>query len=95
MSRAAFLVALHEVLGRLPTPEERHAFLASMARQCGGERIYVAHRELTADEAMPEIERLRSDGWSIRRIASAIGWSKSRVAQVVQLSALKLDSEAA
>lgn len=95
MSRAAFMIALHETLGRLPTPEEKTAFLRAMARECGGCRIYVAHREMTADEASPEIERLHGEGWSLRRIAAAVGWSKSRVAEVVQLSALKVDSEAA
>ena len=94
MSRAAFLIALHEALGRLPTDAERRTFLASMARQCGGERIYVAHRQLTADEAAEEIMRLQSLGWSLRRIAGSVGWCKSRVAEVIAVhnSALKVDS---
>lgn len=97
MSRAAFMIALHETLGRLPTPEEKLAFLRSMARQCGGERIYVAHRQMTADEALPEISRLHEAGYSVRRIALAVGWGKSRVAEVlaVHIPALKVDSEAA
>ena len=79
MSRAAFLIALHEALGRLPTDAERRTFLASMARQCGGERIYVAHRQLTDAEAEAEIARLQALGWSVRRIAGAVGRSKSSV----------------
>ena len=94
MSRAAFLIALHDALGRLPTDAERRAFLASMARQCGGERIYVAHRQMTADEAAEEILRLQAQGYSVRRIAGAVGWCKSRVAEVLTVhnSALKVDS---
>jgi hypothetical protein len=95
MSRAALLIALHETLGRLPTTEERHAFLQSLARQCGGERVYIAHRQMTADEAADEIERLRAAGWSVRRIAGAVGWSKSAVSRVlcVPNSALKMDTQ--
>lgn len=94
MSRAIFLIALHEMLGRQPTDAERIAFLHAMAREAGGSRVYVAHRQMTADEAAEEITRLRSAGWSVRRIAGAVGWSKSRVAEVVQFSALKVDTQA-
>ena len=97
LTRAAFMIALHETLGRLPTPEEKHAFLKAMARECGGERIYIAHRVLTAAEIEPEILRLHADGWSVRRIAGATGWGKSYVAQVVAVHklALLVDTEAA
>lgn len=97
MSRAVLMIALHESLGRLPTPEEKQRFLESVIRQAGGERIYIAHRQMTADEAAPEIERLRLMGWSVRRIAGAVGWQKSRVAEVLSVhnSALKVDSEGA
>lgn len=84
MSRAVFLIALHETLGRTPTDAERECFLQSVAKQVGGSRIYVAHRQLDSAEVEPEIARLRLAGYSVRRIASAVGWSKSHVAEVVQ-----------
>lgn len=85
MSRAAFLIALHEALGRLPTDSERRNFLRSMSRQCGGERIYVAHRALSEAEAESEIARLHNLGWSVRRIACAVGWSKSSVQRALRV----------
>jgi DNA invertase Pin-like site-specific DNA recombinase len=77
------MIALYESLGRLPTPDEKERFLAAMVRQAGGERIYVAHRQLTADEVEPEIRRLAGEGYSLRRIASAVGLSKSAVQRVL------------
>lgn len=96
MSRAVLMIALYESLGRLPTPDERTRFLAAMKAQAAGERIYIAHRVMTCQEAEPEIRRLHDEGWSVRRIAGAVGWSKSRVQQIlsVQLPALKVDSAA-
>lgn len=96
MSRAVLMIALHESLGRLPTPEEKHRFLEAMVRQAGGDRVYVGHRSVTADEAEPEIRRLRDAGYSIRRIAFAVGLSKSAVQRVLGVpnSALKVDSAA-
>jgi hypothetical protein len=83
MSRAVLMIALYESLGRLPTPEEKERFLVAMAREVGGERIYIAHRQLSDAEARDEIRRLREQKWSIRRIAGAVGKSKSYVALVV------------
>lgn len=97
MSRAVLMIALHESLGRLPTPEEKERFLKTLARESANERIYVAHRPLCVADAEPEIRRLQTAGWSVRRIAGAVGWSKSAVARVLSVpnSALKVDSEAA
>jgi hypothetical protein len=97
MSRAVLMIALHESLGRLPTPEEKERFLRSLAASVSSDRIYVAHRPLCVADAEPEIRRLRAEGLSVRRIAAAVGWGKSAVAALlsVQNSALKVDSEAA
>lgn len=94
MSKGVFMRALYDMLHRTPTDEEKRLFLESMARQAGGDRIYIAHRQMTADEAGPEIQRLHLEGWSVRRIAGAVGWKKSRVAEVLSVhnSALKVDS---
>lgn len=79
------MIALYESLGRLPTPEEKVRFLAAMAAQSAGERVYVAHRVMTCQEAEPEIRRLHGEGWSVRRIAGAVGWSKSAVQRVLSV----------
>jgi len=94
MSRAVLMIALHETLGREPTDAERMAFLRALERERGGDRVYIAHRQMTADEAAPEILRLHGEGYSIRRIAAAVGWCKSRVAEVLTVHnpALKVDS---
>ena len=94
MSRAVLMIALYQSLGRLPTPEEKTRLLQSMAEQAGGNRIYVAHRKMSAAEAEPEMLRLHAMGWSVRRIAGAVGWSKSCVHNFVsvQNSALLVDS---
>lgn len=94
MCKGVFMRALYDMLQRVPTDEEKRLFLDSMARQAGGDRIYIAHRQMTADEAGPEIRRLHLEGWSVRRIAGAVGWQKSRVAEVLRVhnSALKVDS---
>lgn len=93
MSRAVLMIALYESLGRLPTPEEKERFLIAMARQVGGERIYIAHRQLDNAEAAAEIQRLAGMRWSTRRIAGAIGRSKSYVATVLsKVSPYELDT---
>lgn len=93
MSRAVLLIALHETLGRAPTDAEREAFLKSMAAQVGGTRIYIAHRQLERQEALPEIARLRAAGYSVRRIACAVGWSKSAVADALsEISPYEVDT---
>lgn len=93
MSRAVLMIALYESLGRLPTPEEKERFLQAMAERVGGERIYIAHRQMDRSEALAEIRRLHAEGWSVRRIAGAVGLSKSRVAEVVSgFSPYQVDS---
>ena len=94
MSRAVLMIALYQSLGRLPTPEEKTRLLQSMAEQAGGNRIYIAHRKMTVAEAEPEIIRLHELGWSERRIAGAVGWSKTSVHNVLsgQYSALLVTS---
>jgi hypothetical protein len=87
------MIALYESLGRLPTPDEKERFLASMAQQVGGERIYIAHRQLDTAELVPEIQRLRTAGYSVRRIAAAVNLGKSRVAEMLSdFSPYEVDS---
>lgn len=97
MSRAVLMIALYQSLGRLPTDDEKARFLKSMADQSGGNRIYIAHRQMTDSESEAEIKRLHDDGFSIRRIAGACGCSKYRVEDVlaVRKSALLSDSKGA
>jgi hypothetical protein len=83
MSRAVLMIALHESLGRLPTPEEKQRFLESVIRQAGGERIYIAHRQLHGDEIAEEVQRLHLCKWSLRRIAGAVGCSKDTVRRML------------
>lgn len=83
MSQAVLMIALHESLGRLPTPDEKYRFLKSAANTSGGNRIYIAHRQMLGPEAEQEIHKLRADGYSIRRIAAATGNSKWKVETVL------------
>lgn len=79
------MIALYESLGRLPTPEEKYRLLESMADQAGGSRIYVSHKKMVGPECKQEICRLRDDGYSIRRIASATGCKKWFVEEVLSV----------
>lgn len=83
MSRAIFLAALDETLGRPATPEEKFRHEMALSRMAGGEYVYIAHRQLERHELMPEIRRLRLAGYSVRRIAGATGVCKSRVAELL------------
>lgn len=95
MSRAAFVIALSNVLGRDPTDAELSDFLARL-REHVGERIYVPQKEPTDPEQLERIRSRRGEGWSIRRIARTEGLSKDKVHRVLsQNPALFVDKQAA
>lgn len=95
-------MAFADALGRPPTDQERADFLAALAQRAGGCRVYIPQREPVDEDA---IRALHEAGVSIRKIARAIGCSKSRVGMAirqpdlltdgVQNPALKVDKQAA
>jgi DNA invertase Pin-like site-specific DNA recombinase len=96
MSRAVLMIALAKTLGRAPTDAERTEYLAAMAELAGGEYLYVPKLPQSHAVDMATIQRMRSDGWSIRRIAREVRCSKSQVHRALsQLSPYVVDKEAA
>lgn len=91
MSRAILKMLLARTIHHEPTDAELTEFLGH-CRDLAGERLYIPQRQPVAGEVV-QITTLRSDGWSIRRIAKQIGVSKSQVHRALsQNSDLFVDS---
>lgn len=96
MSRAVLIMALAKTIGRPPTDDERAEYLAALASLAGGEYLYVPklRQSLQVDES--RIHDMHAAGTSIRKIARAVGCSKSHVHDVLsKFSPYILDTKAA
>lgn len=93
-------MALRQSMGREPTEAEKSEFLAALAAEAGGERLYIPEMTQSAVDA-DEVWRLRGEGLSVRAIARALKCSKSTVGNVLRqpqlsnISPYELDSRAA
>ena len=96
VSRALFVMALAKAIGRAPTDDERTEYLLALAELAGGEYLYVPRlrQSVRVDEA--RIHAMHKAGSSIRKIARAVGCSKSHVHDVLsKFSPYILDTKAA
>lgn len=85
MSRAILQMALARTLHRSPTDAELTEYLAAL-RDLAGERVYIPQRQPNDPAEIERATELRGDGLSIRKIARAMGASKSRVHQLLSIN---------
>lgn len=87
MSRATIIIALARVLKRQPTREEYEEHCLALGPGCV---VYVPMTWPAMAACAPEVQRLRAEGMSVRRIAKQTGLSKSAVHRILSQNYLCL-----
>jgi len=93
MSRATLIIMLAKVLNRHPTRKEYETACKELGPGCV---VYVPMTWPAMAASEPEVQRLRAEGMSVRKIAKRTGLSKSAVHRILSQNCLCLvDTEPA